>query len=108
MYVCFLNKIIMRINTLFILLCFITYFCFSYFNLNPEIVGYSYNNVVQNHRWWTLITSQFMHANLLHLGGNVLFMILFGYPLEKIIGKLKFAVCFLTGGILSFVLCYFF
>jgi membrane associated rhomboid family serine protease len=98
----------MRINTLFIILCFIASFCDWYFKLTPDTIAYSYNNLVINHAWWTLLSAQFVHANLLHLGGNVLFMILFGYPLEKIIGRLKFAICFLCGGVLSFVLCKFF
>lgn len=98
----------MRANTLFILLCFIFSFYVWVFHPIPEILAYSYNNFKIHHAWWTLITAQFVHANLLHLGGNVLFMILFGYPLEKIIGRAKFAFCFLCGGLLSFIVCRFF
>ena len=32
---------------------------------------------------WMLFTSMFLHANLLHLGGNVFFLLLFGTALEE-------------------------
>ncbi len=98
----------MRINTLLIFLCIITTLGVSYLDIKPEMVAYSYNNLTVNHAWWTLVTSLFMHGGLLHLGGNVLFMILFGYPLDKFIGKFKFALSFLLGGVSCFLICNFF
>jgi membrane associated rhomboid family serine protease len=38
---------------------------------------------------WMLFTSMFMHANLSHLGGNVLFLLIFGTSLEEQVTRKK-------------------
>jgi membrane associated rhomboid family serine protease len=48
---------------------------------------------------WTLITSMFVHADLLHLIFNMLFLIAIGFPLESRIGRGRFAVIYIIGGI---------
>src|SRR5260370_13855286 len=42
----------------------------------------------------TLITSMFLHANLLHVGGNMLFLWIFGNNVEDKLGELKFLVVY--------------
>jgi membrane associated rhomboid family serine protease len=63
----------------------------------------SFNNLLQG-RTWTLITALFVHGNLLHLCGNVLFLFVFGNTLEKSVGPGKYLVIFFTGGLAGFVL----
>lgn len=46
----------------------------------------------------------FVHANVLHLVGNMLFLFVFGNTLEKTVGPGKHLMVFFTGGILSFIL----
>ncbi|MCL2142996.1 MAG: rhomboid family intramembrane serine protease [Methanomassiliicoccaceae archaeon] len=48
---------------------------------------------------WTLITSMFVHADLLHLIFNMVFLLAIGLPLESRIGKGRFAIVYLIGGI---------
>jgi membrane associated rhomboid family serine protease len=55
-------------------------------------------------RPWTLVTALFVHANLLHLSGNMIFLFVFGSTLEKTAGALKLLTVFLIGGLVSFVL----
>jgi membrane associated rhomboid family serine protease len=52
----------------------------------------------------TLVAALFVHANVLHLVGNMLFLFVFGNTLEKTVGPGKHLMVFFTGGILSFIL----
>jgi membrane associated rhomboid family serine protease len=47
----------------------------------------------------TLITSLFLHASLLHVGGNMLFLWIFGNNVEDALGEIKFLVIYLASGI---------
>ncbi|MGF1602714.1 MAG: rhomboid family intramembrane serine protease [Thermosynechococcaceae cyanobacterium] len=49
----------------------------------------------------TLITSQFLHGGLLHLGGNMLFLWIFGNNVEDKLGHIKFVLFYLTCGVLA-------
>lgn len=74
----------------------------------PGLLSYSYNNLVVRHEYWTLITALFMHGSLMHLLGNMLFLLLLGSSLERTIGSDKFLCAFFTGGALSLLAGYFF
>ena len=47
----------------------------------------------------TLITSMFLHASLLHVGGNMLFLWIFGNNVEDKLGEIKFLIIYLVSGI---------
>ena len=49
--------------------------------------------------WLTLFTSMFMHGGLLHLGGNMLFLWIFGNNVEDSMGPVKFIVFYVLGGL---------
>ncbi len=49
---------------------------------------------VAHGQWWRLITSGFLHENLVHIGMNMLVLYLLGRMLEPAIGSLKFAVIY--------------
>ena len=49
----------------------------------------------------TLLTSMFMHGGLLHLGGNMLFLWIFGNNIEDSMGRLRFVVFYLLGGLVA-------
>jgi rhomboid protease GluP len=55
-------------------------------------------------RVWTLVAALFVHANVLHLFGNMLFLFVFGNTLEKTVGPRKLLAIFFTGGLVSFIL----
>src|SRR5882672_5565608 len=44
----------------------------------------------------------FVHASVLHLFGNMLFLFVFGSTLEKTVGPRKLMLIFFTGGFTSF------
>jgi membrane associated rhomboid family serine protease len=51
--------------------------------------------------WATLITSQFLHGSWLHLGGNMLFLWVFGDNIEDSMGHGRFLVFYLLCGALA-------
>lgn len=75
--------------------CIIEYFAFSQDNFLDGKV-------------WTLVTALFLHADLLHLLGNMLFLFVFGNTLENEVGTKKTLFAFFLGGTASFLLSTFF
>ena len=49
--------------------------------------------------WLTVLTSMFMHGGLLHIGGNMLFLWIFGNNVEDSMGRVKFVAFYLLGGL---------
>ena len=47
----------------------------------------------------TLFTSMFMHGGLLHIGGNMLFLWIFGNNVEDSMGPVKFLLFYVLGGL---------
>jgi len=54
-----------------------------------EISGYGY----------TIFTSMFIHGNLLHIAGNMLYLWIFGNNVEDVLGKFRFLIFYLLSGI---------
>jgi len=48
--------------------------------------------------WFTVFTSMFLHANLLHIGGNMLYLWIFGNNIEDALGRVPFLIFYLAGG----------
>jgi membrane associated rhomboid family serine protease len=49
--------------------------------------------------WVTAFSSMFMHGSILHLGGNMLFLWIFGNNVEDSMGHVKFLVFYVLGGL---------
>ena len=49
--------------------------------------------------WMTIFTSMFMHANLFHIGGNMLYLWIFGNNIEDVLGHFKFTFFYLASGV---------
>jgi membrane associated rhomboid family serine protease len=49
--------------------------------------------------WSTLFTSMFLHGGWMHLGGNMLYLWIFGDNLEKVMGHLRFLIFYLVCGV---------
>jgi membrane associated rhomboid family serine protease len=54
--------------------------------------------------WITIFTSMFMHGGLMHLGGNMLFLWVFGNNIEDALGRARFVFFYLTCGLAATVL----
>ncbi len=51
--------------------------------------------------WMTVITSMFLHGGFIHLGGNMLYLWIFGDNVEDAMGHARFAAFYLVSGILA-------
>ena len=51
--------------------------------------------------WLTLFSSMFMHGGLMHLGGNMLYLWIFGNNIEDALGHVKFLLFYVVGGLIA-------
>jgi membrane associated rhomboid family serine protease len=97
---------VMRATNILILVCIlVTLYSWT---LDPASVdhylAFSLANL-QAGRVWTVVTAIFVHASLLHLLGNMVFLYVFGNTLESVTNSSrKMLSAFFLGGILSFPL----
>jgi membrane associated rhomboid family serine protease len=54
--------------------------------------------------WATVFTAMFMHASILHIAGNMLFLWIFGNNVEDSMGSVKFLAFYILGGIAALAL----
>jgi membrane associated rhomboid family serine protease len=52
-------------------------------------------------QWITVFTSMFMHGGLVHIGGNMLYLWIFGNNIEDALGHVKFLLFYLVCGVLA-------
>lgn len=57
------------------------------------------NEAVWSGALWMLFTSLFLHANPLHLGGNILFLLIFGTSLEEQVSWKKWLIVYFSSGL---------
>jgi membrane associated rhomboid family serine protease len=57
------------------------------------------NQLVWQGAVWMLVTAMFLHANPTHLGGNVLFLLIFGTSLEEQVSRRKWLVTYFVSGL---------
>lgn len=56
-------------------------------------------DVLNNGQWYRVITHMFMHADIYHLGGNMIMLWTVGYTYEKRCGSIKFLIIYMVGGL---------
>jgi membrane associated rhomboid family serine protease len=54
--------------------------------------------------WQTVFTAMFMHASIIHIGGNMLFLWIFGNNVEEAMGPIKYFCFYILGGIAALAL----
>jgi membrane associated rhomboid family serine protease len=54
--------------------------------------------------WETIFTAMFMHASILHIGGNMLFLWIFGNNVEDSMGAVKYILFYIGGGVAALAL----
>ena len=78
--------------------------------IGPQLIPLPDGTAVQidegpgpNPIWLTLLTSTFMHGGWLHIGGNMLFLFIFGDNIERAFGSLRYVVFYLVCGVIASV-----
>jgi membrane associated rhomboid family serine protease len=58
-------------------------------------------NIVEGHAWVTIFTAMFMHGGWMHIIGNMVFLWAFGPEMEDAMGKARYLVFYLVGGVVA-------
>lgn len=54
--------------------------------------------IFEQHQYWRLFTNMFMHFSTMHLLGNMVYLALAGYNLERAAGRIRFLLIYLLSG----------
>ncbi|MCW3980304.1 MAG: rhomboid family intramembrane serine protease [Candidatus Bathyarchaeota archaeon] len=63
-----------------------------------DVFGVTPINILQGRDLWTLVTSMFIHADIIHLFGNMVYLWVFGDNIEDALGHVKYLVFYFLGG----------
>jgi len=63
--------------------------------------GAQSGSAIANGEWWRLLSPMWLHANLLHLGLNALFLWRFGGYVERLLGPVVFLIVYLLAGVVA-------
>jgi len=85
------------LNTLIWLITLI-YFIATHGASNPWVVQHLWLTSGQS-GWYSYLTSMFVHEGFLHLFGNMIYLFLFGCCVEDLIGRGRFLLFYLLGGL---------
>lgn len=55
--------------------------------------------VLYHGSWWQLVTSMFVHANIVHIASNMLFLLIFGLRAEELFSDLEYYATYLASGL---------
>jgi rhomboid protease GluP len=72
------------------------------FHFNPDILltwGAGFAPRVFDHQWWRAGSHMFVHGDLAHLAGNLLFLLLAAPLVERLLGSFRFGLVYLFAGI---------
>lgn len=57
------------------------------------------SDILNGEKLWTLFTSMFMHADIIHLLGNMIYLWVFGDNVEDALGHIKYLIFYFCGGL---------
>lgn len=82
------------------------YVLFAFLSRNPLVIDWrllaiygQYNLLVYRGWYWQLVTSIFLHANLLHILGNSLFLAIFGFRAEGLFTRGQYLLIYFGSGL---------
>jgi membrane associated rhomboid family serine protease len=79
----------------------LTPYALSHGHLDPHHAAIARHPIAS---WATLFTALFVHASLLHLAGNLLFLWIFGPGVESAVGHVKYLIFYVAGGVAALAL----
>lgn len=96
-----LTYILIGLNGLIYLLTYHNIFMHDVNYINYVLLYFGLNKLFFQGFYWQVLSSMFLHASLLHLAMNMAVLFQLGHILEKFLGKLRFALYYVLGGILT-------
>jgi membrane associated rhomboid family serine protease len=77
---------------------FVKWVLLGYVKVNGHVIPTSHGTVASG-EWWRLITSAFLHANLIHIAFNMYFLWFVGSAVESALGRGRFLAVYLISGL---------
>ena len=89
--------------TIFIIIVNVCVFVLELLCGDPFVMQWSAipEQVVSGHHWITILTAMFMHGSWSHIIGNMVFLWAFAPEIEDAMGKAKYSVFYLVGGLVA-------
>jgi len=99
----FIGTLMLVFVLIFIYLLGMIFFPFNLFIQSPTFISkYGQNNdLIFQGELFRLVTAMLIHANIVHLLSNSLFLIIFGLRLEEIKSSWEVIIIFLLGGVIG-------
>ncbi len=76
--------------------------------IGQENIAYQYGcipvEIFNFNNLYTVFTSMFLHGGWMHLAGNMVFLWVFGDNIEMVIGRFRFTLFYIFGGVLSTII----
>jgi len=93
----------MPVVTVLIILVNIFVFVLELMNGEAFVVKWSAvpADIVSGHHWMTILTAMFMHGGWSHIIGNMVFLWAFGPEIEDAMGRWRYLVFYLAGGVIA-------
>ena len=101
---CIMNLIIIAVNVILFLAAEAT--VGSENTEHMVRLGASYTPLVEGGEYWRLFTSMFLHFGLAHLLNNMVLLFFLGDYMERFLGKVRYLILYLGGGILGNIFSY--
>ncbi len=60
--------------------------------------------IFYGHEWWRLVTAQFLHAGLIHIGFNMMALMQIGPPVEEVYGPSRYLFLYIVTGAFGYLL----
>jgi len=78
----------------------------GFFSINEEVLTLfgQKNSLVMSGWYWQLFTSMFVHADLIHLLGNMLFLLVFGLRAEDLFSDVAYLTVYFASGLFGNIL----
>ncbi|MBI4684212.1 MAG: rhomboid family intramembrane serine protease [Nitrospirae bacterium] len=76
-----------------------SYIVYSYGAIPSNLI--SFKNTQPLHPAFTVFSSMFLHGGLLHIGGNMLYLWVFGNNIEDRLGHIRFLLFYLACGVIA-------
>lgn len=80
----------------------------GYTQINVILLGAYDRDLIHNGQFWRLLTCSVGHMSYPHFFLNIVFILLFSWPLERALGKVKFVLCYLFTSIFTTIFIHIF
>jgi membrane associated rhomboid family serine protease len=93
----------MPVVTILVILVNVFVFVLELMNGEAFVVQWSAvpADIVSGHHWVTIFTAMFMHGGWSHIIGNMVFLWAFGPEIEDAMGRWRYLVFYLVGGVIA-------